>query len=344
MTTDDMPAEDTADPGRIAALRLRLAGLANKAESRFLSILRYSALAIAAGVLVAAAVFLALGLVRQIGPDTIHPEGVAVRSDDLQPGEKSVAAKPASVPSKSVISRQVRERTLTVYRKKFKSFQRPDTKITDQQVVDLIWSQERIASFNALNPAKLHDHEAKPLGSVEAVMLNALAAIDDAATKGSLQKQLAAYRNAKKANVCKDEVRYVSRVVESWNSYATNCPYWYESPIGCPSSRTISEPVVEQVCQMKFPDDLDAPAQVFASAVARYGELAASKIERARIEADLATATEHAKKLEGRANISLSGQLFFGFMAIMFLYLFIAMERHNRSLRALLAQTGVTER
>jgi len=62
-------------------------------------------------------------------------------------------------------------------------------------------------------------------------------------------------------------------------------------------------------------------------------------VESARIAAEEQTAKNHARKIEGQQNIGTSGQLFLGFLAVMFLYLFIAMERHNRDLRALMTRT-----
>lgn len=125
-------------------------------------------------------------------------------------------------------------------------------------------------------------------------------------------------------------------MVEAWDRYGTYCDSWYVSPIGCPTTRVVSEPYEEKVCEMKFPEDLKAPADLFNSSIERYAETARMDVEAARIEAEERTAANHARKLEGRENIGMSGQLFLGFLAVMFLYLFIAMERHNRNLRALM--------
>jgi hypothetical protein len=86
---------------------------------------------------------------------------------------------------------------------------------------------------------------------------------------------------------------------------------------------------------MKFPADLEAPAQQFASAIQSYLFRADMRLLTARIVAEEQTARNNARKLEGLENIVDSGKLIVGFLILMFLYLFVAMERHHRNLRAL---------
>jgi hypothetical protein len=82
---------------------------------------------------------------------------------------------------------------------------------------------------------------------------------------------------------------------------------------------------------MKFPNNLEAPAQAFATAIKRYSETAQQKISYARQEAVSEAAKNGARKNSGQANIMMSGRLFFGFLAVMFLYLLVALERHHRT-------------
>jgi len=169
-------------------------------------------------------------------------------------------------------------------------------------------------------------------------MLDALRLVKSAATMDEFRKRLAAFRTAKKVNVCNDEVRTRSRSIESWDVYATYCPNWYVSPVGFASTRTVDEPYMAKVCEMKYPDDLVAPSQQLANAVQRYGDIAGAKLAKANNDAEESTARNYARKAQGQENWSLSFKLFLGFMAVMFLYLFVAMERHHRSLKALLGR------
>jgi len=317
----------------------RLSGKANLAEARFLGLLRYSALGIAAIVLLGSLLLLALGSVRQLGRTQVEPESVTVSSDDVVPPKaEPKEAAPVSQPRKPGISQDIRSRTLSIYRARFKGFQRPDTKITDQQIVDFVWSEDRIERFDALAKAALLDEEGKPLETRSAMMLNALGTVEKATQSDAFRQQLAAYRDAQKVNVCTDEVQNRTRTISSWDPYGTYCPSWYVSPVGCPSTRVVDEPVVVKTCAMKFPEHLEAPAQQFAGAIQRYAEKAETKLAQARNEAEQKTARNHARKLEGQDNISTGVKLFLGFLAIMFLYLFVAIERHHRTLRALVVR------
>lgn len=327
-------------PGRFQRLKQRIAPRAAKAEGAFLSILRYSALLIAGLVLAGAATALGYGAFQQFGRTDVEPDPVSLAATDLTPEPSEVPAKKAeAAKAKPSVSAEVRRQTLDVYRAGFKGFQRADTKITDQQIVDFVWTEDRIQEFQGLD-GKLHDALGKPLGGTDAVMRDALALVKSASATDEFRKRLGAFRNAKKVNVCNDEVRTRSRTIQTWDVYATYCPNWYDSPIGCASTRTVDEPYMDKVCVMKYPDDLEAPSQQLASAVQRYGDVAGAKLEKARNDAEEATARNHARKAEGRENWSLSFKLFLGFMAVMFLYLFVAMERHHRSLRTLVARNG----
>lgn len=324
--------------GRFARLRQRISPRAAEAEGVFLGVLRYSALMIAGLVLVGAAFFLAFGAFQQMGRTGVAPAQVAIAAEDVAPTAVPAAPKKAEAAQEKMgISAEVRRLTLDVYRANFKRFERGDTKVTDQQIVDFVWTDERVQEFQDLG-GQLHDAEGKPLGDGDAVMRDALGLVRTASATEEFRKRLTAFRDAKKVNVCNEEVRTRSRTVQGWDSYATWCSNWYESPMGCAATRTIEEPYTEKVCTMKYPDDLEAPSQQLAAAVQRYGDTARAKLQTAKNDAEEATARNIARKAEGRENWSLSFKLFLGFMSIMFLYLFVAMERHHRSLRALMAE------
>ena len=321
---------------RLRAMGPKLAERANVTESRFLSLLRYSALIGAAIALVVSGILLALGFAMQVGPTEVEPEAVSIASEDVVPLRVQKEQQEQSKPVKITVSKAIRDKTAAVYKSQFAKFERPGTKITQEQVVDLIWTEDRITQFNNLVSAGLRDDTGKQIEGRDAIMSHALETISKATKSKDYASQLVAYRDAKQANVCTTQTRTRERVVEAWDRYGTYCDSWYVSPIGCPTTRVVSEPYEEKVCEMKFPEDLKAPADLFNSSIERYAETARMDVEAARIEAEERTAANHARKLEGRENIGMSGQLFLGFLAVMFLYLFIAMERHNRNLRALM--------
>jgi hypothetical protein len=332
-----MVEEDLVDSEERVSWRDRLQNRAARTESSFLALLRYSVLALAALALVATALFLAYGTAQQIGATEVVAEPVALDADDVMPvAEKEAAPDPlAAKPAKREASRSVKQATVKLFRTKFRKFQRLDAKIGDNQIADLVWTEERIEMFDGL-AGTVTDAEGNTLAGKEAVMLHALAVVGKAAGTEPFRKKLAAFRDAKKVNVCTDEVRTRTRTIATWDSYSTDCAYWYESPMGCASRRTVSEPVVEKVCKMQYPNDIEEPAAQLAQAVEQYAVVAKARLEKAEILAEEATAANYSRKAEGRQHMELSVKLFLGFLGLMFLYLFVAMERHHRSLRRML--------
>ena len=314
---------------------------ADGTEARFLSLLRHSVLLIAALLLVFAAGFLAYGLWQQIGRDSVDSQKVTISNDDVAPplSEATSAAIPVAN-SKRQLPVEVRKRTLSIYRSKFQPFERGGTARRVEDLLTLIWPETRLRAFDALQVGGLVDSAGKPFPDSTQLMLDGLFKVEQASRGPAFQAQLIAYRNAKQVRVCTDKVRMRSREVSGWDTFSTACDNWYVSPIGCASTRTIQEPTLENVCEMKFPDDLSSPSRSFADGVQRYLDVAGVKLSQSRIAADEERLRIRARKLEGRDNMLSSGKLFFGFLAVMLLYLLIALERHHRSLRVLIANRG----
>lgn len=337
----DAVESDRRFSSKIRKIGNRAADWARKAETRFLALLRYSALLGASLALIVSAVLLGLGLVRQLGQTEVEPRSVSIGADDVVPPAliDDEAAEEAS-PAKPTLPKSIREKTARIYKELFAPSERSDNKITEEQVVDLVWAEGTIEAFEGLGDAGLTAGEEKQLIGTEAVMADALDTIARATKTQDYVAQLAGYRDAKKVNVCTDQSRTRERTVQAWDRYSTSCDYWWESPVGCSTTRVISEPYTEKVCEMKYPEDLEAPAELFAASVQQYADTAQMELESARIEAEAETAENFERKVKGQTNISESGKLFLGFLAVMFLYLFIAMERHNRNLRMLAEGRG----
>lgn len=335
---ESIPSDIGSAGGR--GLLAKIAAKANTAEAGFLTILRYAGLVISALAFVSAAILLAIGAFQQIGKTQVAPEAVSLVPEDIIPPKAVVTqSSPAEAQQKSGISQEVRNRTASIYQRKFKSYQRADSKITDQELVDYVWSSDRIDKFDKLANQQLVGKDGKALSDRNAVMFDALALIESASTTADFGRQLNAYRNARKVNVCNDEVKSRSHIATSWDSSATSCPGWYDDPVGCSATREVQESYVEKVCAMKFPDELESPAQQFGNAMQRYAEIAEARLIMAQTSADEKTANNRARKLDGFSRISTAGTLFIIFLGVMFLYLFVALERHHRSLRRLIEKS-----
>jgi hypothetical protein len=110
--------------GRWSAIRGGFAKKADAIESSFLTLLRYSALGIAALTLVCAAVILAYGFVQQLGRTKVDPQDVSIDVSDIVPPEAAggtMSTKPGA-PRKVVVGKDVRDKTLQLYRGHFQRF------------------------------------------------------------------------------------------------------------------------------------------------------------------------------------------------------------------------------
>jgi hypothetical protein len=332
--------ESTEPESRWNGLQGRIALRTSVLELRLLSLLRYSALVIAVLTLVCAAALLAFGLFQQVGKTRVEPADVSVSVDDIAPpGTTSPGVTaPAGAPKKFAVGKELHDRTLQIYRERFQRFERPGTKIDPQAIVDLVWPQERFEAFSALGDGHLLDKEGHALKGGVAVASDSLAMVEAGVKEGSFDRRLIAYRDAKKVQVCAEKVVTRSREESYWDSFSTSCANWATSPIGCMSSRTIREPSIENVCEMKFPENIESPGQSLSNAVQRYQASAEEKLGRSRRAAIDQTMRNSDRKAEGQSNMLTGGQLFVGFLGIMFLYLLIALERHHRNLMKFVAR------
>lgn len=324
---------------RTRSLRMWLSHSAERAERRYLTVLRYAMLAIATGAILIAAGLFAWGAIKQIGSTRVTPDNIVVSPEDVSPDRPAAAnnARPADAKPKTLaLDKTIRDRTISIYRSAFKPYERSGKPISDVELIGLVWPQERLQQYAALSDPLLADAEHNSLADSKAIGFEALDVVEKATRTETFKQSLSAYRDARQTRVCTDQFRSRSRTVRAWDPYAMSCPGWYESPVGCASQQTVQEPYVENVCQMRFPDNLDNPAQAFGAAVGRYADMARTKAAQSRIAAGDESATIMARKLSGRDNIFSAFWIFGGFLAIMLLYLLIAMERHHRLLRQLL--------
>ena len=309
---------------------------ADRAEKNYLSFLRLAVLASASLALIGAALLLSWGAIKQLGSSSVDPSPVTVTPDDIAPPREDGATPKAQATSGPLsIDKEVRARTLDVYSKAFKPYERSGKSASDDEVIAAVWTQERLQAFVELPDPLLTDGLDKTIPDSRAHGMQALYMSEKAAETETFKHSLTAYRDAKEVRVCSDQYKTRSRSVSSWDPYSMSCPGWYNAPYGCPSTRSVEEPYVEKVCRMRLPDNLDTPVQAMSGAVARYVEIATTKAAQSRLAAERDSNQIIARKLSGRDDMRTALLLFFGFMGIMLLYLLIAIERHHRLIRKL---------
>jgi hypothetical protein len=301
-------------------------------EARYLSLLRYSMLVVATGLLIGAIGFVLMGAIKQLGSSQVSPEPVQLTAADIAPEIKTEnvdSANETNVDKTFKLSDQLKRRTLAVYKANFAKFERKDDKVPDRQIVDIVWPKDRRNAFDELDVNYIND-EGQSVDSGEDLARHALDLVEKSVITAEFTKSLQAYKAAQKADVCRNEERTRQRTVSYWDTYSTECSDWFYSPYGCSSTRTVSEPYTEKVCKMQFPSELDAPANLMAQAVDRFLSVSEMRQTTAAYEAE-----EKEAEVTGRGNLLDGGKIFIGFLGLMFLYLLVVIERHHRLLRRL---------
>ncbi|ALC11156.1 hypothetical protein [Sphingopyxis sp. 113P3] len=324
-------------------LSAKIGSAAQNAESRYLGLLRLSSLLIATILLAGASIFSLTGVVKQLGSSDIEPELAQVDASDLiaptaHAGDDSETENPKSQGApgplwKSRLNAEQQRRFFTIYKSKFEpSRRKEDPVLTRESFFEQVFPDDQIDELRALPLDKLSGADGKPIGAFPALADELAQAIEQAAQSSALKRQLSAYKRATKIQVCETKMVSQSRQISAWDSGSTNCAYWYEYPYGCPVTRTVQESVPTRACEMRVPETLKRPVALYSELVRRYGESAAAGVERQAIAAEERRAEILARKAEGKGALLSGGQWFLAFMAVMFLYLVVAIERHQRRL------------
>ena len=340
----EVPEEEELRPDkwrdRLSAASRRGEATATLLEKRYLAALRYLLIAIATIALIGAASYFVIGVVKQIGASDVTPEPIEIVASEVAPlSLKEAEEGPDEVEAETEFAppSEIAKKTLDLYKARLVRFERGDENPSDDQIIEAVWKEERWSRLSFLvGTSARHGDETIDLQSIADVAGHALDLTSEALEREGFQKSLAAYRDAEQVEVCRSVTRQRQRRVEGWDSYSTSCPGWFYSPVGCPTTRTVSEPYTTQQCEMQYPSDLDNPRQALASSIDRFADAAALNLEAAAYDAEERTAQNKARKADGRLNLYDSGRWFFGFMAIMLLYLLVAIERHQRTLRRLI--------
>lgn len=153
-----------------------------------------------------------------------------------------------------------------------------------------------------------------------------LEAARQVATDASYRAALAKYKAAQKtAKACHTE----QRRQRGWNSYSTSCDGWWQSPIGCPAMIQVSV----QVCEPAYPNNIVSPDRAFVDFDQSYRELWQRKTTEASEKHDAEVSRRMVIKASGVPKLSKALMMLGGFLAVMFLFIVIAVERHLRRLK-----------
>lgn len=320
---------DETDTVAVAGKRRGVA-LLDRMERLYLTLLRGAVLVVATLLLIWAA-WLAASSTYRIArsTDSVTEKPVSVAASDIEPMDKGDAAKsavdgPAVVsPDQQKFYQQYVGRYYNLYRTKFESFRRAeDKRLTRDEFDDnFVQSTKRMEQM-ALAPESFTQDKA----DLEALYATMQAAVDRPAVKAKLIK----YKQAQRKAVVRQVRRTRTETRRGWDSYSTSCSNWYESPVGCAVNRQVSVPYTQTVRTTALPDGVVSHTRIFRSMQDRYFELLT---ERRSAAADDAAAEREAiamGNIADWAGINVLIWVLGSFVVLMFFFVLIAIERHQR--------------
>lgn len=315
----------------------------SKAEQSYLSLLRQTSLLAATLLLFGAILLFVGGLVLQFGnPDGIRPEEVSVATSDVvsvpESGPTRTAAKPTDTAPRwnRVLPAAFRERYYSLFRSSFAPYYRRADKAPDRNAFfAALFPDDRLNYIEAFDDARLADADQSTDSRPLLTSLQTIVAA--AAAHPTSIRELKAYQAAKRVQVCDTVRRTRTRYETYWNSLATSCPYWYESPYGCSDTRAVSQPYTERVCRMEFPGEIANPHNVMLRLQDRYFAALDRKIQSADAMVDERRQAMMLRKANGSMAIETAVKAFLAFLGLMFIYILVAIERHHRVFTRMLA-------
>jgi hypothetical protein len=153
------------------------------------------------------------------------------------------------------------------------------------------------------------------------ITATAVALAQDARVTGQLQQYRAAQKTAQTCSTDFETRRM-------WDSSSTACSNWYEYPQGC----SVVKAVPVEKCVAAYPEGITSPLQAFFQMDRTFRALWLDRRQTAAAEAAAKRDQLAAKKASGWPALLQAGQGFIAFLAAMFIFLVIAIERHLRRL------------
>jgi hypothetical protein len=321
--------------GERARTRPAISDLFDRVEAIYLRVLRAIVLIIATVLLIYVAYLGVTGLYAlSRSPDSVRETVATVAANEIVDAEETEVQREAT---RAPIANAAHQkffadfvsRYYALFRAKFEPYRQSTDKVLSRDEFDDNFVQSELRLAAVTDGSRSFDQDKVDL---EALLATMTAAVAEPKAKSRLQKYKTARKVATKRDVRKTRTEYRS----GWNSYSTACEDWYYSPMGCAERRAIQVPYTDTITVMEFPEGTQSHAQIFRAMQDQYFTLLetrrssnASDAERQRME--IMIGKDLAWSDFGRAI-----QIFGGFVVLMFFFLLIAIERHQRRISAAL--------
>jgi len=311
----------------------RASALLDRVERAYLKLLRALVLA-AATVLIFYAAWLAISSAIKLSrsPESVVEQPAAVTADEL--GVAAAAPSKAKVAGTEDGEENPEQRRFYdgfvkryhgLFRSKFEKYRQPEDKqLTVAEFGDAF--VRPIERMELITEGKLDFPTDQ--ADLEALLKAMTAAADKPVTLAPLQQ----YRAAVKVNTCSDVQRSRTTYRRGWNEFSTSCRGWYQEPIGCPVERPVVVDYVEKVCSMQFPKGTRSHTEIFRAYQEKFFELLYSRREENKATAQAEREAIVLGKAEGQASLGYAVYVVGSFVVLMFFFLLIAIERHQRRL------------
>ncbi|MFD1613031.1 hypothetical protein ACFSCW_14595 [Sphingomonas tabacisoli] len=322
--------DDTETPG----FGLKVARLLNRAEYIYLRILRGVVLLLAT-LLILYAVWLASVALYKISrsPDSVVEKKAEVSAPELVEAVVPAQTLPIATEAQEAKASAEEHRAygqfvksyFGLYRSQFERFKRPEDKSLSQDEFDdaFVQSQDRLSR---IAQGKLNASE--DLADLDTLLTTMTAAASNPETV----KRLERYRSAAKVQTCNNVDRVRTEYRSGWDRYSMACSDWYADPMGCPVRRPVAIPYQERVCSMQLPKGVASYTQVFRAFQDRFFDLLTSRRQQYAEEAAQERSAIELGVSEGKASFGWALYVFGGFLVLMFFFLLIAIEKHQRRL------------
>jgi hypothetical protein len=306
----------------------RLNLVLDRAESIYLKVLRAMILIIASLLILYAAGLAAMSLYRIAqSPSSVEEAPATVAPEELTgagaPQPRPGTTREAEInPAHRAAYDQFLRRYYQLYQSRFEPFrQRTDRRLSLEEFDDTFVNTGTRLTAAARGTLDFNADKA----DLEALFrtMNAAAGLP------RTQERLRAYQQAQRVRVCRNVQRMRTTQRQSWDPYSTSCANWYYD-MGCAVTRRVQTPYTERACEMRFPEGTQSHTQIFRAYQSHFYSLLNQRREANAAKAEAERFGIIQGIAEGKLDLMTALKVLGGFLILMFFFLLIAIERHQR--------------
>jgi len=309
-------------------LGARISALLDRAESVYLKLLRAVILIIATGLIIYAAILASASLYRIAqSPSSVKEKVAAVAPEELAGAEAKPSRPNSEEPAVDPGQRRAYDQLLSRYFGLFRSRFEPFRQKEDKQLNRTEFDDNFLGTRARLKAVARHDLDfAADVSDLQALVR----VMGEAAGLPATQRQLAKYKAAKKVQVCRNVERTRTTTQRGWDRFSTSCSNWFYEPIGCAVTRNVETPYTARECTMKFPEGTQSHTQLFRAYQDRFYMLLRQRRSDNAAEAQAKRMGIIEGIAKGKLDLWTALWIGVGFLLLMFFFLLIAIERHQR--------------